>query len=100
LDTPPASLASSVSVGDHLIVETKDGEELAFDVTDIDESGIWFDARHIPYTDIRSVKVRSDQAKDSNALVIVGAVALVVAALWLVSEIDSGFDEGLFEQAD
>ena len=100
MDTDPESLASSVSIGDHVIVETKGGEAIEFDVTDIDESGIWFGARHIPYSDIQSVEVRSDQAKNSNALLIVGAVALVIAAVWLVSEIDSGFDEGLFQQAD
>jgi hypothetical protein len=93
LGTDPDTWANSISIGDHLSVLTKAGNEKDVYVTAVNKSGISDDTEFIPYGDIQSIRVLPSNSGDSGTITLVVLTIAVVALLssLLKSEIDKGF---------
>ena len=94
LGTNAETWASSISVGDHLRVLTKSGNERDVYVTAVDKSGISDNKEFISYNDIQSIRVlpSSSGGSGNTALVIMLTVVVVaVFASLLKSEVEEGF---------
>jgi hypothetical protein len=94
LGADPEDWANSISVGDHLKVLTKSGNERDLHVTAVNKSGISDNKEFIPYNDIQSIRVLPSSSGGSGNTALVVMLTVVVVAVFaslLKSEVEEGF---------
>ena len=86
--TSPQALVNSVSVGDEIEIDRKDGTKLKLEVTEVSQEGIGGGGIFVPYAEMQQVSISHKN--------MIGTGLLVFLGIGLLYGLEKNFDCGLF----